>query len=302
MMKETSMTTASSRRVSVLGLGMMGAALAEALLNAGHNVTVWNRSPAKAEPLAAKGARAAASAAEALAASDIAILCVLDHAASMEVLGTNPEAVPGSGRCLVELTTMTPADSRETASWAAAHGLSYLEGSIIGVPGTVTSRAATIVVAGPRDLFEVAESVLQAFGGGKHVSEEIGAAVSFDRVYYAYTYGVQLSFLQGAAMAHAKGFSVQAFTDIVMARINAVKNGFGEMGANIAARDHRLKECRADVWAAAFVETLAQCREIGVDDTLPRAIMQLFERNSAAGRGGEELSSIFETLIEGTGR
>ena len=74
------------RRVSVIGLGLMGSALAEALLNAGHEVTVWNRTAAKAEPLTAKGARAAASAAEALAASGVTIVCLTNHAATMEAL------------------------------------------------------------------------------------------------------------------------------------------------------------------------------------------------------------------------
>lgn len=286
----------ASRTVSILGLGLMGSALAEALLAAGHEVTVWNRTPARAAPLAAKGARVVGSAAEAMSASETTILCVLDHAASMEVLGSIEDA--GTG-CLVQLSTMTPADSREVSTWAAAHGLSYLEGSIIGLPSSVTGGAATIVAAGPRDVFEAAEPVLRPFGGGNHIGAEVGAAVSFDRVYYAYTYGVQMSFLQGAAMAHAMGFSIEAFTEVVMARINGVKNGFAEMGANISARDHTLRDCRADVWAAAFIETLSLCRELGVDDTLPAAVMQLFQRNTAAGRGDEELSSVFETLIDG---
>jgi 3-hydroxyisobutyrate dehydrogenase-like beta-hydroxyacid dehydrogenase len=277
----------------------MGSALAEALLKSGHQVTVWNRTTAKAAPLVALGARAATSAAKAIAASDISILCVIDHRASMEVLGAIPAgARPSPGACLIELTTMTADNSRAVADWASALGLSYLEGSIIGLPGNVASGTATIVTAGPREVFEAAEAVLHPFGGGKHLSEEIGAAVSFDRVYYAFAYGTLFSFLQGAAMCHAKGFSVETFTAIVMARLNAFKTGIQDLSRNIAARDHGLKECRADVWAAAFADTVTLCRETGVDDALPASIMGLFERNNSAGRGGEELSAIFETLVE----
>lgn len=292
------MTTAP-RTVSILGLGLMGSALAEALLSAGHTVTVWNRTAAKSGPLIAKGARAAESAAEAIAASDVTIVCMINHAASMEVLGSVPTGAPDSGGCLVQLTTLTPADSYETAAWAHGHGLSYLEGSIIGVPRNVIGGSATIVAAGSREVFDAIGAVLQPFGGGKHISEEIGAAVSFDRVYYAYSYGGLFAFMHGAALAHAMGFSIEAFTEIVQARMEAVTAGFREVGANIAARDHRLRQCRADVWAEGMAGTLTLCRETGVDDTLPAAIMQLFERNRAAGRGGEELSSVFETLIEG---
>lgn len=292
-------TNGKQMRVSVLGLGLMGSALAEALLDAGHLVTVWNRTATKAAPLTKKGARPTASAAEALATSETSIVCVLDHTASMEVLDGVPAAHAGSDKCLVQLTTMTAANSRETADWAANHGLTYIEGSILGVPRNVREGSATIVAAGQRGVFEAVAPLLAPFGGGKLIGEDIGAAVTFDRVFYAYIYGGLFAFIQGAALAHAKGFSIEAFTDIVMARREAVTAGLGEVGANIAARDHHLRECRADVWAEGLAGTLGLCRETGVDDSLPAAIMRLFQRNTAAGRGSLELSSVFETLIDG---
>ena len=105
------------RRVSVIGLGRMGAALAEALLNADHEVTVWNRTAGKAEPLTAKGARATASAAEALTASEVTIVCLTNHAATMEALNG---VTALDGRTLVQLSTMTPEESRELALWACS--------------------------------------------------------------------------------------------------------------------------------------------------------------------------------------
>jgi hypothetical protein len=70
----------------------------------------------------------------------------------------------------------------------------------------------------------------------------------------------------------------------------------------IAARNHDNVQCRLDVHAAAFADTLAMCRETGVDDAMPTAVMHNFERAIAAGHGGQEMSAIFETLIEGAGR
>jgi len=287
--------------VSILGLGLMGAALAEALLDAGHLVTVWNRTPAKTEPLTAKGARPAGSVADALDASDVAIICVLDHAATMAVLGAIQDRAPDPGKCLVVLTTMSPEQSAEAARWAAKRGCAYVEGSILGIPDLVTAGRATIVAAGSNTAFAASEPVLRAFGGGKHLSEEIGAAVSFDQVFYAYGYGVMFAFLQGAAMAHAKGYSVPTFSEIVTARLPALETHFSLMSAAIAARDYSVTQSRADVWAEGYARTLSLCRELGVDDTLPSAIWKLFERNSAAGRADDELSSIFETLIDRAG-
>ncbi len=292
------MTTANNpNRVSVLGLGLMGTALVQALMNAGHSVTVWNRTAAKADPFTAKGARAAASAAEAIAASDVTLVCVTNHAAAMETLGTIPTGECESGKCLVQLSTMTAGDSPKLARWAEQRGLGCLEGSILGTPGNVTGGTATIITSGPRSVFDTAEAVLQAFGDVKYLSSEPGAACSFDKVWFAYVYGLHAAFFQGAALAHAKGFALDAYFDTVKARTPALVGQCMGFGDKIAARNHEATMGRLDVWAEPFAETLAMCRDLGVNDGLPAAVMDNFQRASAAGLGGQELSAIFEVLI-----
>ncbi len=290
------------RRVSVIGLGLMGAALAEALLNAGHKVTVWNRTAKKADPLTRKGARAAGSAAEALSAAEVTIVCVSDHAATMEILGTGAAGDAADERLLVQLSTMSADDSRELARWAEQRGSAYLEGSIFGLPTDITGGSAMIVYSGPRQVFDANEALLRALGDANFLSGEVGAAVSFDKVYYAFVYGTWLAFIQGAAMAHAKGFSIEAYTGTVLARLSGLPGKLKLCGDMIAARNHDDVQCRLDVHAAAFADTLAMCRETGVDDALPAAVMHNFERAIAAGRGDQEISAIFETLIDGNGR
>jgi 3-hydroxyisobutyrate dehydrogenase-like beta-hydroxyacid dehydrogenase len=294
-------TAIAPQTVSVIGLGMMGAALAEALLNAGHNVTVWNRSPGKAGALTEKGAQVAASPKAALTASDVTIICVSDHAATMEILATVEPGAAASDKSLVQLSSMTADQSRETSAWAAARGIGYLEGSVFGLPRNVLEQTTMILTSGPRPVYDAAEPVLQAFGEALHLSPETGAAVSFDRVYYAWVYGSWLAFIQGAAMAHAKGFSVEAYNRIVLARCSVMPDRLGFLGRLIAERAHDEVECRLDVHAAAFAGTLAMCRETGVDDVLPAALMQNFERAIAAGHGDKEITAIFETLIDGVG-
>jgi 3-hydroxyisobutyrate dehydrogenase-like beta-hydroxyacid dehydrogenase len=290
------------RRVSVIGLGLMGSALAETLLNAGHEVTVWNRTAAKVEPLTAKGARTAASAAEAIASSDVTLVCVTNHAAAMDALHTIPTGEFETGKCLVQLSTMTAEDSPELARIAGRCGLDCLEGSILGTPNNVTGGTATIIISGPRPAFDAVEVALQAFGDAKYLSGEPGAACSFDKVWFAYVYGLHAAFFQGAALAHAKGFALDAFFDTVKARTPALVGQCMLFGEKIAARDHEATMGRLEVWAEPFAETLAMCRETGVDDALPAAVMHNFERAIAAGHGDLEISAIFETLIDGVGR
>jgi 3-hydroxyisobutyrate dehydrogenase-like beta-hydroxyacid dehydrogenase len=294
------MTTRISRTVSILGLGLMGSALAEALIGAGHQVTVWNRTPAKAALLTAKGARAAASATDALAASDVTIVCVTGHAATMAALDGAARA--GGERTLVQLSTMTPDESRMLAARAEALGMRYLDGSILGLPTTVRAGSATVIFSGPRDIFDANEALFRALGAPRHLSPEIGAAALFDRVWYAYAYGVLMAFLQGAAMAHALGFSLDTYFDTVKARTPVILGQLMARGEKIAARSYETSDARTDVWADGFEGTLSLCREKAVDDGLPGAVLANLRRAGAAGHGDSDVAAVFEVLIAGGGR
>jgi 3-hydroxyisobutyrate dehydrogenase-like beta-hydroxyacid dehydrogenase len=292
-----------NKRVSVIGIGNMGAALAEALLGAGHEVTLWNRTAEKCRGLIEKGAGAAGSAPEAAAAAEVTILCVTDHAASQALLHDDEVARALSDKLLVQLSTMTAEQSREIGLWAEAQGAAYLEGTILGLPQDVTGGSATVVFAGPRDAFEANRDLFLALGGNpQHVSEEIGTAVTFDKVIYAFVYGLTHAFIQGAALAHANGLSIEAYTGTAVGRMQSFVWKLEHFGGLIAQRNHDDVQCRLDIHAAAFADTLTMCRELGVDDALPAAVMQNFERAIAAGHGDREITAVFEALAGDKGR
>src|SRR5687768_1381862 len=102
--------------VTVLGLGAMGSAIARTFVDRGHPTTVWNRTAGKATALVDAGAAAAGTAAEAVAASDLVVLCVLDYDAVDDVLGGVGDAI--SGRALVNLTSGSPERARAVQAWA----------------------------------------------------------------------------------------------------------------------------------------------------------------------------------------
>lgn len=286
------------KNVCVIGLGNMGSALAEALLKAGHKVTVWNRTPSKCDSLLKKGATAAGSAAEAGSAADAALVCVSDHAATKEIIFNDEVGQTLHNKLLIQLSTISADQSREAAAWAEAHGATYLEGCILGLPSDVTGGSANIVYAGPREAFDDNLEMLSALGGGpKYVGAEIGAAVTFDKAILAFVYGTVQSFIQGAAIAHAKGLPIDTYTDIVAARLPTYVWKFKLFGDMIAKRNYDRVQARTQVHAAAFAETVAACKEVGVDDTLPVALMHNFQRALAAGHGPQEIAALFEVLI-----
>jgi 3-hydroxyisobutyrate dehydrogenase-like beta-hydroxyacid dehydrogenase len=106
-------------RVTVIGLGNMGSALARAFVENGCSVTVWNRSPEKAAPLVEKGALLAPNAAAAVTASPVVIMCVTDPRAAQQIPGNSEANI--SGKLLVQLTTSRPQEARAGEAWAQQH-------------------------------------------------------------------------------------------------------------------------------------------------------------------------------------
>lgn len=147
------------RHLSVIGLGAMGSALATTLLKAGHPVTVWNRSAAKAAPLQALGATLAPSVGAAIAASDITLVCVDNYAVSQQLLDEASDAV--AGKLLVQLSTGSPQGARALESWSHARGAGYLDGAILCFPDQIGTTDASIICSGASAAFSDAEPVLR---------------------------------------------------------------------------------------------------------------------------------------------
>lgn len=164
--------------VTLLGLGAMGTALARTWLAAGHPLTVWNRSPGRGAELAREGARVAATAAEAVAASPLVITCLLDDASVRAALADTDL----TGKDLVDLTTSTPAESRDRAAWANERGARFLDGGIMAIPPMigVPEAGGYVFYSGSREVFDEHREVLAVPAATKYVGEEFGLAALYD--------------------------------------------------------------------------------------------------------------------------
>ncbi|MCP5082818.1 MAG: NAD(P)-dependent oxidoreductase [Alphaproteobacteria bacterium] len=146
--------------VCVIGLGNMGSALAEALLTGGHKVTLWNRTGEKCEPFKELGADVAASASEALDASDVAVLCVLDNEASNSILtGTGMDAAL-QGKTVLQFTTLEPSAAQVEDRWMRERGARYLECAILGFPADVRTGTAQMAFSGTQDVLEESKELI----------------------------------------------------------------------------------------------------------------------------------------------
>lgn len=152
-------------RLGWIGTGRMGYALAQRLLEAGHDVAVYNRTRAKAEPLAELGAEVVDSPAE-LGDRDIVFTMVAGPKDVLEVALGDAGVLSGDRRpgILVDSTTIDAAASVELRDRAAALGTAVLAAPVSGNPKVVKVGKLTVVVSGPRDAYDTTLPYLEAFG------------------------------------------------------------------------------------------------------------------------------------------
>jgi 3-hydroxyisobutyrate dehydrogenase len=152
------------QRIALLGAGIMGSGMAETWLKKGFAVTVWNRTRAKAEALAAGGARVAATPQQAAAGAELIVAMVADEQASRDVwLGeAGALAAADPGAVLEESSTVPPEWVRELAGRAQARGLSFLDVPVAGSRAAAASGALTLFVGGDAAALERARPALEA--------------------------------------------------------------------------------------------------------------------------------------------
>jgi len=149
-----------------LGLGKMGCSMAPRLLEAGHALTVWNRTPEKAESLVANGANNAATPADVAAAADIVVSMLADDAAVLEVFEGSGGllSTPVEGKLFIDMSTLRPSTVSGLAERVQALGASFVDAPVSGTVGPA-KEGQLLVLCGANDKdFKRAKPILQVFG------------------------------------------------------------------------------------------------------------------------------------------
>jgi 3-hydroxyisobutyrate dehydrogenase-like beta-hydroxyacid dehydrogenase len=276
----------------------MGRALAGAFLDAGVPTTVWNRTPGRDSDLVAGGAAGAGSAADAVAASDLTVVCVLNYDASDAVL--RPDAVTAalSGRTVVNLTADTPARARETADWAHRHRIGYLDGAIMTPTTTIGTPDAVFLHSGPADVYRRHRPVLDRLGGTHtHLGEDVGRAAAYDIALLDVFWTAMAGYTHALAVAHAEGVTARELAPFA-AGIGAILPPIFEQtaidvdGGTFSGEDNPITS------AASSMAHIVQTSEAhGIDAGVMRAAEGLARRVIGRGHGADGFSRVAEFLL-----
>lgn len=276
-------------KISLLGTGLLGSAVAERLLAQGHDVTVWNRTADKCTALADKGAKLAASAGEALEASDVTLLYLASHSAIKAVL-FDPATRPAlSGCTILQMGTIGPADSKAINDALNAAGAHYAECPVLG--SLPEARAGTLILmyGGDDGLFDRLSPMLRDLGPEPKRIGEIGQAAALKLAMNQLIASETAAFAMSLALVQANGVAVEDFMQLLRGsalyaptfdkKLDRMLSG-NFSGPNFPL-DHLIKDVRLFIRAAEGA---------GINASPLAALDTALAEVSAQGHGGEDYS------------
>ena len=280
--------------VAVLGTGMMGLPMARRLCEAGHQVHVWNRTRAKAEPLAAAGATVHTHAADAVRQADFTVSLLESGPVVAQVLfaqGGAQALRPGS--LYIEMASIQPSEARDHAARLSALGVAHLDAPVSG--GTVGAEAGTLaIMAGgkPAD-FQRALVVLSALGRATHVGPHGTGQLA--KLANQMIVGITIGAVAEALLLAAKGGA-----DMAKVR-DALSGGFADSrilqvhGQRMVDRDF-IARGRMAVQLKDLRNALATAQDIGFDAPVSTLLESLYAQSVEHGLGALDQSGLFVEL------
>jgi 3-hydroxyisobutyrate dehydrogenase-like beta-hydroxyacid dehydrogenase len=269
--------------VAVLGLGPMGRALATVF---GPGVTVWNRTPGKAEGLAAA---IAASPSDAVAAADIVVVCLIDNTVVRETLAD----VDFGSRPLINLTSGTPAQARELAAWAADRAIPYLDGAILTPTPMLGTPAGTVLLSGDPAVHAAVAPTLAVLGGRVvHLGPDPARASAYDVALLDIFATATNGLLHGFALATAEGIAPTDFAAFAAGIGALLPEMAARIGDRLAADHHPGDRSTIASAASGIGHVIAAARSRNLDTGMLDAARAAIDRAVAEGHGEEGLSRL----------
>jgi len=278
----------------------MGSALAAALHNRGFDTTVWNRTPSKTESLSRLGLRVAPDLQGAVGNAEIVIVNINNYESAHRLLRQPAIESALRGKVLVQLTSGTPDEARETESWARPLGIAYLDGAILNYPIDIGKPQGMVLYSGPEEVFERIKPVLLAFGDNAiFAGKEIGQASATDIGALSFVMGSMLGFLHGCIVYEAENLPVDGYLQVVKSLMPALEAALADLRDKIEKKDYANTQATLETWAVAPRELIAWCEKHRVNHAFADPQLRLIERAVKAGKGQCDLAYLYEVLKQG---
>ena len=284
-------------KLSVIGIGNMGRALACALLSAGHEVTVYNRTRAKAEVLASRGARVASTAAEAIQDSDYTIVILFDVVATRDVLEAPGTREVLRGKALISGAQMDASEMIALRDSVAACGGRLSDFAVTSDPGAVEARTSSYCIAcDPQDT----AAWTQIFSSiGKPVWD-VGAVGNAQNVQNAgWLSYMFMTIAIGSAVAGFErlGLPMHVLKALLKDSPNLAIAGSEAIIDQMSSRQYGSEIWTIDNMVAALEQAIAFADRLKIDTSVMKPIRDLYAKASKLGFGSRDVAALYEAII-----
>jgi 3-hydroxyisobutyrate dehydrogenase len=280
--------------IALLGTGIMGAAIGRNLLRAGFPVRAWNRTAAKAAPLAEEGATVAAPPAEAASGAGILLTMLADGQAVEAAVAGPSGALPalGEGALWVQSSTVGVRDTERLAALAREHEVGFVDAPVLGTRQPAEKGELIILASGPEWTRERCEPVFDAIGSQTRWLGEAGAGTRLKLVVNAWLNGLVAALASTIALARALGVDPEQFLATIEGGVLGVPYARIK-GDLMVARDYPTSFALA--LAAKDVRlALEAAAEHGLDLPVMRVIADLYREAIEQGLGGADVAAVYE--------
>jgi len=284
-------------KLGYIGLGVMGSRMAMRLVEAGHELTVWNRDRDKARSLVAKGARLADSPAALARAVEIVMLCVTDHHAEQEVLLGKDGVVHGiaRGALLVDFSSIPPESARTFSRRFLEQGVGYLDAPVSGGTRGAENGTLVIMAGGRAEDVERARPVLAPLAARVTRMGDSGAGQATKLCNQIIVGSLIPVIAEAVRLAEAAGVDAKMLPE-------ALKGGFADsgplqvFGARMAARSFEPPIGTCAIMLKDLDNAGALAKSAAVPLPMAHAAAELYRMQAARGGAGRDLSTLIELL------
>lgn len=282
--------------VAVIGLGAMGGALADAMLSAGHDLTVWNRTPGRSERFRDSGACCAATLADAVKSSKTVLVCVSDYAASRTLFDEPAAQQALAGRTLIQVSTGTPQEARDAAQWAQALNADYLDGAILAYPAEI-GEAALIAVSGNESVWRQQESLLAALSSDvRYLGAAIGAAAALDVAVLSYYVCSHLGLVHGALICESENLRPDLLAGVIADSLPSDTEEIRKLGSALQQKEFTGADASLEVYGGVIDRILTQANDASINTEIPTFARSIYRKGLQAGLADEEVVALVKVL------
>ncbi|MGH9076723.1 MAG: NAD(P)-dependent oxidoreductase [Acidimicrobiales bacterium] len=275
-------------RTAVLGTGAMGSGMARSLRRRGMDVTVWNRTPARADPLAGEGITVAGSVAQAVAGAGAVVTMLFDATAVLDVAAQIRDGLE-AGSVWLQCSTIGPAGMAEVVAATGSEGL--VDAPVLGTKGPAESGTLTVLVSGDRVLVDRAGPVLDAVGTRTiHAGERIGEASALKLACNAWIATITAATGQSLALASGLGVDASLFLDAI--RDTPADSPYAQVKGAAMARGDYTPSFGVDGLVKDIDLMVAAAAGTGCSTYLLEAVRALYARASEGGHGSDDIAAV----------